>query len=124
MKSDLMTLQDWVKIAQVRFNNFIRERDKGNLCISCQKPPKKENAGHFFNANNHWTVRFNEDNVHLQCESCNTYLSGNLIEYRVNLINKIGVKKFKELEQKARLTRKFTIEEVKEIEKKYKNLKK
>lgn len=120
MKTDIMTLKDWIKIAQVHFNNYIRERDKGSVCISCQKPPKKVNAGHFFNANNHWNVRFDEDNVHLQCESCNTYLSGNLIEYRANLINKIGVEKFEELEQKARITRKFTIDEVKQISDNYK----
>ena len=87
-KVELMTLQDYIKIAQQVFNKYIRERDKGNVCISCQKKPLKENAGHLFNANNHWSVRFDERNVHLQCEHCNTYLSGNLIYYRENLIKK------------------------------------
>ena len=110
-----MSLSDWLKIAQTHFNTYIRERDKNNVCISCQKPPLKKNAGHFFNANNHYNVRFDEDNVHLQCEHCNTFLSGNLIFYRENLINKIGIKSFESLENKARITRKFTISEVKEI---------
>lgn len=115
MKSDLMSLSDWLKIAQTHFNTYIRERDKNNVCISCQKPPLKKNAGHFFNANNHYNVRFDEDNVHLQCEHCNTFLSGNLIFYRENLIKKIGIESFEKLENKARITRKFTISEVKEI---------
>ena len=115
MKSDLMSLSDWLKIAQTHFNTYIRERDKNNVCISCQKPPLKKNAGHFFNANNHYNIRFDEDNVHLQCEHCNTFLSGNLIFYRENLIKKIGIKSFEALENKARITRKFTISEVKEI---------
>lgn len=119
-KEELMTLSDHLKKAQIVFNKYIRLRDKGKVCISCQKPAKKENAGHYFNANNHYNVRFNEDNVHLQCEACNTSLSGNLIEYRKHLINKIGTERFEHLESIARITRKFTKKEVKEIEKKYK----
>ena len=120
-KVELMTLQDYIKIAQQVFNKYIRERDKGNVCISCQKKPLKENAGHFFNANNHWSVRFDERNVHLQCEHCNTYLSGNLIYYRENLIKKIGLEEFEKLSVKAKETRKFSKEELKEIIEVYRN---
>lgn len=120
MKTDLMTLQDYIKIAQQVFNKYIRQRDEGNKCISCQKEPLKKNAGHFYNANNHWNLRFDEDNVHLQCEHCNTFLSGNLINYRENLIKKIGLCRFKKLEAEANETRKFTKEELKEIIKEYK----
>ena len=115
LKLDLMTIQDYIKLAQQVFNKFIRLRDAGKNCISCNKKPLKENAGHFYNANNHWNVRFNEDNVHLQCEYCNTYLHGNLIEYRSNLINKIGNTKFVILEAESKKTRKFSIEDLKEI---------
>ena len=115
LKMDLMTLSDYVKLAQQVFNKFIRLRDAGNVCISCQKKPLKENAGHFYNANNHWSVRFDERNVHLQCEHCNTYLSGNLIYYRENLLKKIGIEEFENLSVEATKTRKFTIDELKEI---------
>ena len=120
MKEDLMTVQDYIKLAQQVFNKYIRLRDKGQNCISCNKPALKENAGHYFNANNHWNVRFNELNVHLQCEHCNTFLSGNLIEYQRNLIHKIGITDYYILEAEARKTRKFTIEELKEIINTYK----
>jgi len=120
IKQELMTVQDYIKIAQQVFNKYIRLRDKGNKCISCGKTPLKENAGHFFNANNHWNVRFDEDNVHLQCEHCNTFLSGNLINYRTNLIAKIGIERYNELEAKSNVTRKFTVEELKEIIEEYK----
>jgi hypothetical protein len=120
MKTDLMTLQDYIKLAQITFNKYIRLRDKGNVCISCQKTPKKENAGHFWNANNHYNVRFDENNVHLQCEHCNTFLSGNLINYRENLLKKIGEGEFQLLEAEAKKTRKFTKEELKEIIETYK----
>jgi hypothetical protein len=115
MQQELETIQDYVKMTQIIFNKFIRLRDKGQVCISCQKKPLKENAGHYFNANNHWNVRFSELNCHLQCEHCNTYLSGNLIEYQRNLIHKIGIESYHELEAEARKTRKFTKDELKEI---------
>ncbi len=120
MKADLETVQDLVKAAQLVFNKYIRERDKDELCISCKQKPKKVNAGHFWNANNHWNVRFDEDNVHVQCERCNSYLSGNLLEYRTNLLIKIGAERFNQLEARARVTRKFTKDELKELIKKYK----
>lgn len=119
-KKDLMTVQDWIKIAQTHFNTFVRFRDLGNDCISCGKKPLKKNAGHYHNANNHWAVRFDEDNVHLQCEHCNTHLSGNLIPYRDNLIKKIGYEGLERLNLKANMTRKFTVEELKEIAENYK----
>ncbi|MFM1755040.1 MAG: hypothetical protein RLZZ236_1979 [Bacteroidota bacterium] len=115
LKMDLMTIQDYIKLAQQVFNKYIRLRDKGQNCISCGKPALKENAGHFYNANNHWNVRFNELNVHLQCEHCNTYLSGNLINYRENLLKKIGIEDFELLSSEANKTRKFTVNELKEI---------
>lgn len=119
-KKELLTVQDYIKLAQQVFNKYIRLRDKNKDCISCLKPAKKENAGHYFNANNHWNVRFDENNVHLQCEHCNTFLSGNLHNYRENLINKIGQQKFDELCEKANKTRHFTIDELKEIIEEYK----
>ena len=120
LKAELMTVQDYVKIAQQVFNKFIRLRDAGENCISCNKKPLKENAGHFYNANNHWNVRFNEDNVHLQCEYCNTYLHGNLIEYQKNLVQKIDAERYAFLMWESKKTRKFTIEELKEIINTYK----
>lgn len=120
MQEDLETIQDLVKATQIVFNKYIRLRDKDELCISCKQKPKKSNAGHYYNANNHWNVRFNEDNVHLQCEHCNTFLSGNLINYRENLLKKIGEGKFQLLEAEANKTRKFTKEELKEIIETYK----
>lgn len=121
MKEDLMSLSDWLEIAQTHFNTYIRQRDKDQLCISCQKPPLKKNAGHFYNSHNHYNVRFDERNVHLQCEHCNFFLSGNLIPYRENLIKKIGVQEFEDLSKIANETRKFNIQEVKELINIYKN---
>lgn len=120
MKAELMTIQDYLKIAQQVFNKYIRLRDKGKPCISCQQTPKKENAGHFFSVGGHSNVRFDEDNVHLQCEHCNSFLSGNLLSYNNHLLYKLGSDKFIELHDKAYIEKKWEINELKELIEKYK----
>jgi hypothetical protein len=120
MKEDLKTLQDWLKEAQTIFNKYIRLRDMGLVCISCQQPPKKKNAGHYYSSGGHSNVRFDEDNVHLQCEACNTFLSGNLLNYQIGIQKRIGAQKLLELQERAHFTKKWTIDELKEIIKTYK----
>lgn len=120
MKEDLKTLQDWLKETQTIFNKYIRLRDMGLNCISCGQPPKKKNAGHYFSSGGHSNVRFDEDNVHLQCEHCNTFLSGNLLNYQIGIEKRIGAQKLIELQARAHLTKKWTIEELKDLIKTYK----
>ena len=120
LKDELTTVQDLMKLAQQVFNKYIRLRDADKNCISCGQKPKKENAGHFYSAGTHTAVRFDERNVHLQCEHCNSYLSGNLLMYRDNLLVKLGYEEFERLTVDAMLTRKYTREELKEIINTYK----
>ena len=115
MIEDLKTTSDYLKIAQQVFNKYIRKRDNGLNCISCDKPCKKENAGHYYSQGGHSNVRFNEDNVHLQCEHCNTYLSGNLLNYQLNIKERIGAQKLMELQAIAHEVKKWTKDELKEI---------
>lgn len=115
-KEELMTVQDYIKIAQQVFNKYIRLRDKDKGCISCGKPLKgKFDAGHYYNANNHWSVRFDEYNVHGQCVECNQWKHGNLIEYTLRLPDRIGQEMFDDLIRRKNETKKYTIEELKEI---------
>lgn len=111
-KEALKTLSDYKKELQVIFNKFIRLRDKGLNCISCNKPAKKENAGHYRSVGGNPELRFEELNNNLQCEYCNTYLHGNLIDYRINLIKKIGIEKVEWLEGKHD-PKHYTIEQIK-----------
>lgn len=120
-KKELMTLQDWIKIAQSHFNTYIRLRDKDKPCIACgSKDMKKVNASHYYSAGGHYNVRFDENNVFSGCEYCNTYLSGNLIPFRENLIKRIGLEAFEKLTKDSQITRKYTIDEVKQIAETYK----
>jgi hypothetical protein len=120
LKKELMSLQDWLKLAQMTFNKWIRHRDKGMSCISCGNEPKKANAGHFYSQGGHSNVRFHEDNVHLQCEHCNSYLSGNLLNYRIGIEKRIGTARLIVLEVIAHETKKWTIQELNEIIETYK----
>lgn len=122
MKKDLMTLSDWIKIAQSHFNHFIRLRDKDKPCISCgaKAGTYTITAGHYFPSTNK-NVTFNEDNLNGQCwYNCNSSKSGNLSEYKIGLIERIGLERFEKLELESRKTRKFTIDEVKQIAETYK----
>lgn len=121
MKNDLKTTQDWLKEAQTHFNHFIRLRDNGLWCVSCGLPPKKKNAGHYFSSGGHSNVRFDEDNVHLQCEACNTYLSGNLLNYQIGIEKRIGAQKLLELHERAHTEKRWSVDELKEIIRIYKN---
>lgn len=88
-------------LAQKAFNKYIRVRDYGMPCISCGVRMDWErigtltagevNAGHFKSVGAHRELRFNVFNVNAQCARCNSYLSGNVSEYRVGLIEKYGL---------------------------------
>ena len=108
-----------LKKTQQIFNKWIRLRDEGNDCISCSKPPKKKNAGHYKSRGGFPELRFEPLNCHLQCEHCNTHLSGNLSNYRVSLVNKIGLDKVDWLEGQHN-ARHYSIDDLKEIQVLYK----
>lgn len=117
-KEALKSRSQWMKEAQVAFNAYIRERDHGLACISCQNPPKKKNAGHYLSTGAAPELRFEEDNVHLQCEHCNSFLSGNQVRYRQNLINRIGEARVEWLEGPHK-PKKYTIEQIRDMKKEY-----
>jgi len=93
-----------IKIATTHFNKFIRTRDAGKRCISCNSLIFSD-AGHFYSAGHYPTLRFNENNVHGQCKRCNYFLSGNLNKYRINLIERIGIDKVEKLDQLAAISK-------------------
>ena len=118
-KRELKTKSQWLKEAQSAYNYYIRQRDFGRECISCGKQPLKKNAGHFRTTKAAPELRFHEDNCHLQCEHCNTYLSGNISSYRANLIKKIGLERVEFLEGKHE-PKKYSIDDIKQIKSLYK----
>jgi hypothetical protein len=114
-KDAIKTRSDYLKEAQIEFNRYIRARDANLSCISCgRNSGAKINAGHFLSVGSNPQLRFNEKNCHLQCEHCNTYLSGNIHQYRPRLVEKIGLQAVEALESDQAI-RKWTIDELKAI---------
>jgi hypothetical protein len=88
---ELRPISHWVKQAQAAVNAWIRFRDRDLPCVSCGRMHAgKVNAGHFRSTAAAPELRFDEKNIWLQCEPCNTHLAGNLILYRAELIRRIG----------------------------------
>jgi hypothetical protein len=100
-KDALKTNSDWLREAQTSFNKYIRARDVGQDCISCDKPDNgkhQRHASHFIAVGESSKLRFNTYNVHTSCATCNDRHSGNLLKYRISLIKQIGVDKVEWLE--------------------------
>jgi len=94
------TVNQLISKATTVFNRFIRNRDHDESCISCGNFTTLQ-AGHYYSAGRFPALRFNENNVHGQCMKCNYYESGNLINYRKNLIHKIGIDEVEKLDRVA-----------------------
>lgn len=97
-KLDAMkTKPQLVALLQKAFNSFIRARDAGKLCISCDTPLPSEGVGGAFDCGHYRSVgsaphmRFVEENAHGQCKHCNRHLAGNHVAYRAGLLNRIGL---------------------------------
>jgi len=124
MKLKLKTHSKWIQELQVIFNKYVRLRDKNLPCISCgTQKDVRWSAGHYFPAGSYPMVRFDEDNVWKQCwNNCNKNRHGNLANYKIGLIERVGENRFQELEERTRIPLKLTIPEIIELKTYYKQL--
>lgn len=100
------TIPQLLKEAKKVCHAYIKARDRqGNyaICISCPNTFLADlmQAGHYFKSELYSCVRFNENNIHLQCEQCNCFEEGNLDMYEPNLIKKIGIEAFTDLQDRV-----------------------
>lgn len=110
--------------AQSAFNAWIRARDAQEPCISCGAiNAPSYHAGHYLSTGARPNLRYEPDNVHKQCNKCNVFLHGNLINYRINLIKKIGLERVERLENDS-APRHYTREALIELAKHYRKLNK
>ena len=95
----LKSRADWAREAQQAFNAYIRARDRYLACISWGRHHDGQcHAGHYLSRGSRPELAYHPDNCHKQCAPCNTHLSGNLVLYRVNLIERIGLDRVEWLE--------------------------
>lgn len=117
----IIRLNDLKKEAQKQFNKFIRLRDKDLPCISCGKTEAKAwHAGHYWAMGMNSALRYSEENCHKQDDSCNVWKHGNLLNYRVGLVKKIGEERVKWLDENHNSVKKWTREELEEVIETYK----
>lgn len=120
LKEKLKTRSDYEKEVQTVFNKWIRLRDKNEPCISCQRHHKGQyHAGHYRTVGSNPQLRFEPLNCHKQCSACNNHLSGNIVEYRINLLKKIGKENIEWLESEHE-PKKLTIPELILLKEEYK----
>jgi hypothetical protein len=104
------------------FSEYIRRRYAKNdvaTCVTCSKEDhwKKLQAGHFM-SRKHYSTRWDEENVQVQCASCNVFRYGEQFKFSQYL----GQSKSEELQAKSREIVKFSTAELEEMIAYYKDL--
>lgn len=118
-KERIKTKGEHAKEAQAAFNEFIRLRDKDLPCVSCGRHHEgKYDAGHFRTVGGNPALRFEPMNCAKQCVPCNRHKSGDIINFRLELIRRIGADKVDWLEGPHEPKR-YTIEDLKAIKAEY-----
>lgn len=123
-KEAIKGIPELTREAQVAFNAFIRARDQvaGFPCISSGRPldwsGNAVDAGHFRSTGAAPHLRFNEDNCHAQSKFDNQWRAGNAVDYRIKLIERIGLERVEALECNNQIKR-WTKPELIEIRYRY-----
>lgn len=125
-KEKLKSRADHLREAQAAVNEYVRLRDVHLPCISCDSTPNDNDlmtgsrwdAGHYRSVGACPELRFEPLNIHRQCVRCNRNLSGNTVEYRIRLVQRIGPEKVAWLEG-VHSPCKYTVEEIKAIKAEY-----
>lgn len=121
-KEALKSRSDHMKDTQQAFNEWVRHRDAALPCVSCGRHHEgKYDAGHYRTVGSNPALRFEPMNCHKQCVPCNQHKSGNVIEYRLELVRRIGIVNVEWLEGPHE-PQKYTIEELKALTAKYRAL--
>lgn len=119
-RDSLKSRSQWMKEAQTAFNQFIRLRDAGKPCICCGRHSSGMvhggdfDAGHYRSRGSAPHLKYDERNVHAQLKQCNRYDSGNVVGYRLGLIERIGLDAVEALESDQE-PRKYSIDDLKAI---------
>lgn len=103
-KEAIKTIPQLIKEAQIEFNAFIRYRDRNQPCICCGLPlgtgevGGAYDCGHYRSTGSAAHLRFDERNAHAQRKVCNRWGAGRAVDYRVGLIQRIGLEAVESLE--------------------------
>lgn len=114
-KEKIKTRADHMRETQAVFNEWIRLRDADLPCVSCGRHHQGQyHAGHYRTVAANPEIRFEPLNVWKQCAPCNNHKSGDIVNYRIELVKRIGAEKVEWLEGPHKAKR-YTIEDLKAI---------
>ena len=119
-RKKLIPIPKLLKKAEKVFNAWVRNRDRDEPCICCQKHYEYYDAGHYVPVKKSSYLRFNEWNVNKQAKGCNCFDSSMLIGYRQNLVKKIGIENVEWLEENRFILHSWDREQLNFIIEKYK----
>lgn len=109
----------YMREAQTAFNAWVRERDVGLPCVSCGRHHNGQwHAGHYRTVGGNPELRFEPLNAARQCAPCNNHKSGDIVNYRIELVKRIGAELVEWLEGPHEPKR-YTIEDLKAITAEY-----
>ena len=103
-KEAIKTIPDLLKEAQHAFNAYVRARDANQPCICCGRPLGDGDVGGAFECGHYRSIgsashlRFDERNAHAQRKQCNRWGAGRAVDYRLGLIERIGIAAVEALE--------------------------
>lgn len=114
-KESIKTARDYMKPAQDAFNALVRELDHDLPCISCGRHHQGQwHAGHYRTVGANPELRFERANCHKQCSVCNNHKSGDIVNYRANLAERIGAERLAWLEGPHEAKR-YTVDDLKAL---------
>ena len=110
-----LTRKGLIKKLDTIFSEYIRRRYAKNeisTCVTCGKKDHWKNlqAGHFM-SRKHYSTRWDEENVEVQCQACNVFRYGEQYLFAKHL----GQKKADKLLAKSRQTVKFTDNDIQDM---------
>ncbi|MEB0189978.1 recombination protein NinG [Pseudomonas sp. CCI1.1] len=118
-KEKLKSRADHAKDTQQAFNEWVRLRDADLPCVSCGRHHDGQyHAGHYRTVAANPAIRFEPLNVHKQCAPCNNHKSGDIVNYRIELVKRIGAEAVEWLEGPHE-PKKYTIEQLKAMTAEY-----
>lgn len=97
-------LRKCVQETQQAVNRYVLVRDAGKPCVSCGTTEQERwrashfDAGHYRSTGAAPHLRFYTLNMAGQCVRCNRDLSGNVVEFRKGLVDRIGVELVERIE--------------------------
>lgn len=116
----------WLKKAKTAMHAYVRARDEGKSCISCDTILVKRgrvggdyDAGHFLSVGCAKHLEFEIKNIFGQCKHCNDHLKGNQVAYQARLVERFG-QGYVDALRADQASRHLTIEDFKAIEAEYK----